>query len=118
MLSGVLPTCPAEDPTMTRALPTLACLLVLSATGGGIAAQAGDGSSGPTGTADSDGRRSRSPLIMADLQALKAARTHLKDDRENHDVDRLTADRDAVKAAAKKLRADIAALRKERKPDA
>lgn len=118
MLGNVRPALPAKDPTMNRALLSLACLLILSACGGGISAQAGDGSSSPAGTADGDGKRARSPLIMADLQALKAARKQWKSDRENNDIDRLTADRQAVKAAAKKLREDVAALRKERKPDA
>ncbi len=101
---------------MKRALLSLACLLILSATSGGVPALAGDGAAGST--AGGDTGRARSPLIKADLHALKAARKHLKDDRENKDVDRLTADREAVKAAFKKLREDIAALRKDHRPDA
>jgi hypothetical protein len=119
MLSTVPPPGPAKESTMKRTLFSLACLLVLSATIGGFSAQAGDGSAtSAAGTTGSDGDRPRSPLIKADLQALKAARKQLKDDRGNNDVDRLTADREAVKAAFKKLREDIAALRKDHKPDA
>ena len=103
---------------MTRALLSLACLVVLSAAGAGSPAQAGDGSTSPASASGGDGERPRSPVIKADLQALKEARKKMKDDRENHDVDRLTADREAVKAAFKKLREDIAALRKDHKPDA
>jgi hypothetical protein len=110
---------------MKRALFSLALLLSLSATVGGFSAQAGDGTTpastttaSTTSTTGGDSDRPRNPLIKADIQALKAARKQLKDDRENNDVDRLTADRDAVKAAFKKLREDIAALRKDRKPDA
>jgi len=104
---------------MKRTLFSLACLLVLSATVAGFSAQAGDGTAGTAGTAGSDGNRPHmTPEIKADLQALKAARKQLKDDRESHDVDRLTADREAVKKALKKLREDIAALRKEHKPEA
>jgi Spy/CpxP family protein refolding chaperone len=105
---------------MKRALLPLACLLVLTAGFVGSSAQAGDGSAGTSaGTSAGDGKGSRmSPEIKADIEALRAARKHMKDDRENHDVDRLTADREAVKAAFKKLREDISALRKDRKADA
>jgi cytochrome c556 len=108
-----------KETDMKRALLSLACLLTLAAAGGGPCAQAGDGSTSTASSAGSDGNRPKmSPEIKADIQALKAARKQLKDDRESNDVDRLTADREAVKAAFKKLREDIAALRKERKPDA
>jgi hypothetical protein len=98
---------------MLRSLVFAVGVLLLTATLGAPAARAGDGDGTPDGA-----KHPENALIKADIQALKAARTKLKEDRDSHDTAALKADHEALKAARKKLREDLEALRKDRKPDA